>query len=407
MLDPDSSPPSQAVQREPPYPNAPTPATPSLEELLRWRISRGGPLRFHDFMAAALYHPDLGYYAREPRQVGRQGDFFTSVSVGPTFGRLLATRFLTQWERSGRPDRWRIIECGGHDGTLAADILAHLKIHSPDALATIDYVICEPLPRLRAAQTHKLADFQPAARSIRDPASLADDPLPGIAFGNELLDALPFHIVEWRSEAWHEWLVAAADCNGFAWAIGPLVSDPALAEALAPLGKSFPEGYRTEVRTNFKEFLRPILAGLSSGLMIWPDYGFARPEYYHPDRTGGTLRTFSNHRAGDDPLLNPGARDITAHVDFTAMAEAAIALGCVPAGFRTQGPWLTEIARDWLLTLESNPDPAALRQFQTLTHPAHLGSRFHVLECSWNEPGAMPADPDHHRLALSACSPPR
>jgi SAM-dependent MidA family methyltransferase len=133
--------------------------------------------------------------------------------------------------------------------------------------------------------------------------------------------------------------------------------------------------------------------------MIWIDYGFARPEYYHPARSSGTLRTFSQHRAGEDPLDRPGESDITAHVDFTAIAECSIALGGRPLVFQNQGNWLTHAGRDWLLEQEGNPKNPLLRQFQTLTHPAHLGGRFHVLEISWN-PDIQPPDPPslQHRL---------
>jgi SAM-dependent MidA family methyltransferase len=170
---------------------------------------------------------------------------------------------------------------------------------------------------------------------------------------------------------------------------------------LSSLGENFPENYRTEVRTNFRTFLEPLLSCLSSGLLVWPDYGFARPEYYHPDRTTGTLRTFSKHRAAEDPLATPGEIDITAHVDFTAVAQAAAELGCRIGGFRNQGAWLTEVGREWLLSWEGSPQPQALRQFQTLTHPAHLGGSFHVLELLWNRPDVLTArENDLHRLAL-------
>ncbi len=354
-------------------------------------------------MAAALYDPELGYYARETRQVGRGGDFFTSVSVGPLFGELLARRFLREWRESGSPARWRIIECGAHDGRLAADILAALSRLGPQAVDALEYVIPEPLPRLQAAQRESLVGFVETLRFISDASELFADPLPGVAFGNELLDALPFHVVEWSAGGWRECRVANGGGAGFVWETGHEITDPQLQEALECLGTDFPDGYRTEVRTNFRDFLAPLTRSLSSGLLLWPDYGFARPEYYHPDRTTGTLRTFSKHRAAENPLATPGEIDITAHVDFTAVAEAAITLGCQPHVFRNQGAWLTEIGRDWLLAQEGNPDFSALRQFQTLTHPAHLGGGFHILELSWNRPTVGLSTADCHRLALRAC----
>ena len=358
---------------------------------------------FADFMAAALYAPGLGYYAKGTRQVGRGGDFFTSVSVGPLFGALLARRMLREWQESGAPARWRIIECGAHDGTLALDILSTLEQLDPPAFAAVEYVIPEPLPSLQAAQRQTLAAFHGKMRFIAEISELAHDPLPGVAFGNELLDALPFHLVEWKTGGWHECRVAVSADGAFIWQTDAEITDPLLQAALIPLGSDFPENYRTEVRTNFQEFLAPFTRSLSSGLLIWPDYGFARPEYYLPERATGTLRTFSKHRAAEDPLTTPGEIDITAHVDFTAVAEAAIALGCQPLVFKNQGTWLTEIAREWLLTLEGNPDPQTLRQFQTLTHPAHLGSSFHVLELAWNQATTELSLANLNRLALKAC----
>ena len=351
-------------------------------------------------MAAALYEPERGYYARESRQIGRRGDFFTSVSVGPLFGEILARRFLRQWLDLGSPPRWRLIESGAHDGTLAADVLGALAALDRQAFEALDYVIPEPLPVLQAAQRVTLARYPDNVRFTTHLLDLAADPLPGIAFGNELLDALPFHLVEWHSGHWRECRVTSGPDGGFAWTLGA-IADPLLLAALAPLGDDFPDGYRTEVRTCLRSLLEPLTRCLHAGLMIWIDYGFARPDYYHPDRTAGTLRTFANHQAAANPLANPGSADITAHVDFTALAEAALALGGRPTVFRSQGSWLTDTARAWLLEQEGKPQPAFLRQFQTLTHPAHLGASFHVLELSWN-PAAIPPDAPalaHHLFA--------
>lgn len=350
----------------------------------------GGPLGFTEFMSAALYEPGLGYYARGTRQVGRAGDFFTSVSVGPLFGELLARRFLRDWRERGEPVRWRIIECGAHDGTLASDVLSAIRELDHRAFDGLDYVISEPLETLRSAQRETLARFGTTVRVVENIMEFADDALPGIAFGNELLDALPFHVVELDGGRWVECRVGLGDDDAFVWRKVEIDED-ALRAAVGLLGNDFPDGYRTEVRTCYRDFLEPLSIALENGLMIWPDYGFARSDYYHPARKTGTLRTFAKHRAAEDPLLDPGAADITAHVDFTAVAEAAISLGGRPVVFRSQGSWLTETARDWLLAQEGAPQATLMRQFQTLVHPAHLGGSFQILELSWNP--LQPADP--------------
>ncbi|NJM38211.1 MAG: hypothetical protein HC845_10350 [Akkermansiaceae bacterium] len=355
-------------------------------------------------MATALYEPRFGYYARETRQVGRSGDFFTSVSVGPLFGELLARRFLSEWEKIGSPARWRIIECGAHDGTLARDILSAMERLNSPAFAAVEYAIPEPLPLLREAQQKTLKSFSGKVRFISTVSELFSIPLPGIAFGNELLDALPFHVIEWHNNDWYECKVTADSSREFIWENDHPISDTKLLETISRIERDFQEGYRTEVRTNFREFLEPLTRCLTKGLLLWLDYGFARAEYYHPDRKSGTLRTFSKHRAAENPLTAPGEIDITAHVDFTALAEAAMEINCVPTYFISQGSWLTEQARDWLLSLEGNPDFIALRQFQTLTHPAHLGGCFHVIELAWNQSDAVFSEVCQHRLGKSlAC----
>ncbi len=404
MPDFESSPPLTAGEREENYRKEMLPATPSLHRILADRIRQQGPLDFADFMATALYHPDLGYYAGKAQQVGRAGDFFTSVSVGPLFGNFLARRFLREWRELGEPQRWRILECGAHDGSLAADILTALQQLDQQAFDRLEYVISEPLPRLQELQAQRLSDFCDHVVLGSKLEALAADPLPGVVFGNELLDALPFHLVEWRAGKWQSCMVVNGAKGDFSWQLQEITADSELAGALAKLDGDFPEGYRTEVRTGFRDFLEPLTRCISSGLLLWLDYGFARPEYYLPERHQGTLRTFSKHHAGENPLVTPGDIDITAHVDFTAVAEAGLELGCIPRAFRNQGGWLTDCGREWLLAQEGLPDAQLLRQFQTLTHPSHLGGSFHVLEIGWNLAVKMPLpEIDSHRLALFAC----
>jgi SAM-dependent MidA family methyltransferase len=344
---------------------------------------------FPTFMARALYDPQHGYYARGAAQVGRGGDFFTSVSVGPVFGHLLARRFLREWRETG--GRWRILEIGAHDGSLAADVIAALAVLDSEAVAYLEYAIAEPLARLRECQRAKLHGFAAAVRWVEAVDELAGDPLPGIVFGNELLDALPFHVVTRRNGCWHEDGVASdlETPGSLAWCdLGPVDGGP-LADAVARIDASrLPDDYRTEVRTNFGALHHAIARCLTRGRVVWFDYGFAREDYYDPARVNGTLRTFSRHVAGEDPLAAPGAADITAHVDFTAVAEAAEASGFSAAGMCSQGAWLTREARGWLMEMEGNPDATAIRQFQTLTHPAHLGAKFQVIELELPEPGA-------------------
>ncbi len=328
-------------------------------------------------------------------------DFFTSVSVGPLFGHLLARRFLRWRRENGNDGRWRILELGAHDGSLANDILQAVAALDPAAHATLEYAIAEPLDTLRTCQQKALRAHGAGVRWVADAAALASNPLPGIAFGNELLDALPCHLVTRQHGCWHESGVAPASQNpkSLAWCdLGPATG--ALAAAAARIDAThLPDGYHTEVRTNYTALHTTLACVLKGGMVLWFDYGFARPEYYDPARINGTLRTFSRHVAGGDPLAAPGRADITAHVDFTAVAEDAAQAGFALAAFQNQGAWLTREARGWLADMESSPDVAAIRQFQTLTHPAHLGARFHAIELVIPGP-ATASEADFHRCGL-------
>lgn len=369
----------------------------ATHSLLRKVPAQGEP--FSQYMRRALYDPDAGYYASGSGQVGRAGDFFTSVSVGPLFGALLARRFLRWHRESGCRGRWRLVELGAHDGSLARDILDAIAAIDPAACAVLEYRIVEPLERMRARQRVALDMHADRVAWVRDLGGLSADPAPGIVFGNELLDALPFHVIEWKNGGWHECGVARPSeaSDSLAWCdLGPVTGT--LADKAARIDPShLPDGYRTEVRTDFTELHQRIAAAVTHGIALWIDYGFARPEYHDAARIHGTLRTYFRHRAGDDPLSAPGCVDITAHVDFTALAEDAAIAGFTLAEFHNQGAWLTHEAGGWMAEMEAAPEMASIRAFQTLTHPAQLGAKFHVIELALGGTIATP------RAAMRRC----
>lgn len=378
------------------YSNPRHPATPSLREKIRAGILANGGLPFPDYLNLVLYDPRDGYYARTDTQVGRAGDFYTSVSVGPLFGQLLARRFLKWWLDSDKPENWRILEIGAHDGKLAADILSTLREIHPEAWASLEYAIAEPLPRLRIAQQKRLNPLSSHLRIAGSLEELSQNTLPGIAFGNEILDALPFHLVRQIGGEWMELYVGELADKNLVLVPQPIAGESPLSEKIGGLGMDFPEHYQTEIRTNFYDFLKNVSACVADGILIFIDYGFAAPEYYDTHRSTGTLRTFSKHKAAEDPLDRPGEIDITAHLDFTDLARAAINLGYHPSEFHNQGSYLTHLAKDLILTGSFN-DPKSISQFQSLTHPAHLGGKFHVIEFQKNH---EVTDSIRHRLAF-------
>jgi SAM-dependent MidA family methyltransferase len=381
-------------------------ATPDLQGELAGRIRKHGPISFREFMDLALYHPRGGYYSAPGRhRVGQEGDFITSVSVGSTFGRLLAHRIHQFWAANRCPDEIHLLEPGPEGGDLALDILGEAKRTMPGLHEALHYHACEPAEAKRAALAKRFHDAdEPRAQVLGSPDEL--DPAGtngqsgklgklGIILANEVLDALPVHLVRFDGGQWHERCVTSTD-GQFAWELRDMV-DGALAGALAPLGTNFPDAYDTEICLEHPGFLAPLAAAFEHALFIFIDYGFPRHEYYHPSRTDGTLRTYARHQAGDDPLATPGQQDLSVHVDFTRLLASARALGLTPHGFTRQERYLTARAEPLLTKLPpDSPDTTSfIRQFRTLTHPGMLGAAFHILEFT---KGPVEASPEPFRF---------
>ncbi len=356
-----------------------------LSQILHDRIARDGPMPFRDFMDAALYHPEHGYYASGRAGIGRDGDFFTSVSVGPLFGTLLARQFAEMWERLGEPPEFTIVEQGAHRGDFARDVLTALRANAPACFAATRYHLIEPSAALLAAQAQTLGEFTAHWFPTLD----ALPAFTGVHFSNELLDAFPIHAVAWDGETWRETHVAL-DGERFVFTDLPITSAP-LHAALAKL-PPVPIGYRSEINLAALTWIDALAAKVTHGFALVIDYGFSRAHYYRPDRTTGTLTGYAEHRRVADLLAAPGEIDLTAHVDFTALAERALAAGLRVAGFTDQHHFI--VALGSLHFPETIPDKAAsqreLRAFKTLMHPQMMGRSFQVLAL---EKAAMPHAP--------------
>ena len=329
-------------------------------------------------MDLCLYHPQHGYYAQAPTQVGKRGDFFTSVSCGPLFGRLIAEKIAGWWRDASISGPWRIIEPGANNAALAADILQHLRDHHADAYAELTYVTVDPLPVPRQYQELKLSEFSGHAQCLADVDSLP--PLPGFVLANEVLDAFSFHWLEFDGSEWRElWVESAADGGDLSEHQVPLTHD--LPETLK--NGVYPAGYRTELRDDITPFLLGLKKSMTQGRMLFFDYGFAEPEYYDPQRKRGTLRVYRQHQASENALVDPGLADITAHVDFTAVMRAAHGLGLHLVAFEPQEFMLSRLVppllerKLWQQQWQNN--------FHSLVHPSQLGGKFHAIELSWNE----------------------
>jgi len=354
----------------------------ALEEMIRAEIRDGGPMRFDRFMETALYHPGLGYYAKVGgvSPIGRSGDFYTSVSAGPLFGRLLGRQFWQMWRTLGQPEVFWIMEQGAHDGQLAVDILEWCRAETPSFFAAIRYAIVQSTGAL---SMHQKCAPEPDLVShitwFETLAELALEKPVGVFFSNELVDAFPIRSITFRGGQWLEQHVAC-DEQGFRWIDRP-IEDVELADAIETLPLPEVERYTTEINLRARSWMAEVAHALARGYVVTIDYGHPAALYYASHRTGGTLTAYVKHHAVDDVLAEPGMRDITAHVDFTALAQVGEKAGLVTLGFLDQQHFLMGIAHDELSGLR---EPMlhiqqSLRAWNTLTHPEHLGADFFAL----------------------------
>jgi SAM-dependent MidA family methyltransferase len=349
----------------------------SLILSIRDEIRRDGPISFARFMEQALYHPEHGYYGSGRCTIGRRGDYFTSVSVGPLFGKLLAGQFAEIWEALGRPDDFVIVEQGAHHGEFATDVLEALRTGQPEFFAILRYRIVEPFPILRQRQESVLRPFAGKTQWV---ASLEEmESFCGVHFSNELLDAMPVHLLkaagEGEARRWHERCVERTSC-GFTFVDRP-VTDVRLLERLAKIPPPPAGSYETEINLAALDWIDALAGKLRRGVVLVADYGLARPEYYATSRRTGTLQCYAEHRVLPSPLESVGRSDITTHVEWTSVAERAKKCGLRIAGFTDQHHFFTGL-------LSSHPALASAgaeksRALQTLIHPEFLGTKFQFL----------------------------
>jgi SAM-dependent MidA family methyltransferase len=346
----------------------------------------GGFLPFDRYMDLALYAPGLGYYVAGARKLGAAGDFVTAPELTPLFATALATQVAAILAVTRRRE---IVELGGGSGHLAADLLHALAVR--EALPS-RYAVLEVSPELRERQRSTLA------RAARPYLALVEwlDALPeavdGAVVANEVLDALPVQIVVRRGGRWLERGVAWDNSvRKLTWAERP--ADRPLA-ALAAMRLPALDDYSTEINLRAEALVEDIARRLAAGAGLFVDYGFPAAEYYHPQRSRGTLMCHYRHRAHDDPFAWPGLTDITAHVDFTAMATAGERGGLEVAGYSAQAPFLVGCGILDALAATGAPDSLAYIKaaapVQKLLAPAEMGELFKVLALSRSPAIAWP-----------------
>lgn len=372
MLTPDALPPLDPEEAR---------RSAALAERIRGRIAaQGGWLPFSAFMQAALYEPGLGYYMAGGAIFGGAGDFVTAPELSPLFAGCLAAAVDPLLAAAGRDE---VLEFGAGSGRLAAEIVAALARRGR---APRRYRIVEPSRPLRDRQ-RSLIERMP--RTTTDFEWLDAPPLDawsGVAIANEVVDALPVDRFRVTREGCEAIGVVAEEGGVFRWQARP-ASAP-LATAVAALQERLPQplppGYVSELRLGEAGWLNEATATLARGALLVVDYGLPRAQYYHASRDGGTLCGFRRHRRVGDPLAAPGAQDLTAWVDFSLLADEALAVGLEVEGFSTQAHFLLEtgIEPELARLVEAAPEGerSAHRQVAaTLLLPGEMGERFKVM----------------------------
>ena len=348
----------------------------------------GGWLSFARYMEMALYEPGLGYYSNPGQVFGAAGDFVTAPELTPLFGATLA-RQVSPWLKdpalagSGQV----VLEVGGGSGMLAAQLLNALDNVGHHE---VRYLILELSAERREHQRQTLKSLAPGLMDRVGWLETFPETFAGVVVANELLDAMPVQLFEWQADAeveLQEMGVTWVD-GQFAWA--PRPADTVLTETVAALRNRLgPEGaqwhspYRSEICPAQQAWMRTLADCMTAGVVMLLDYGFAAPEYYHPQRDQGTLMCHYRHRSHADPFLWPGLSDITAHVDFTALARAATAEGFSLVGYTSMAAFLLNAGLlDELADLPREPESfwfAQAQAVQQLISEAEMGELFKVI----------------------------
>jgi len=330
---------------------------------------------FDRYMSMALYEPGLGYYVNGLHKFGPGGDFVTAPEQGTLFAASLARQIDAVAGALG--DGWSVLELGAGSGALSRDLLERLQ--QPPA----QYLIVEPSAVLRQVQAKTLAALPtPLQGRVEWLDAPPADPFSGVMVANEVLDALPVARFALTDQGWVEHCVAY---NGHRLVWQPRPPRRRLEQAIerlaGKLGRRLPTGYTSELSLNLAGLIETVTAPLARGLVLLIDYGYPRDEYYHPQRSDGTLVCHYRHRAHFEPFAWPGLTDISAFVDFTAAAEAGAGAGLEVSGFTSQAGFLLGLGAADALALAGN-ERERLKlagELKRLTLPAEMGEKFKVL----------------------------
>ena len=352
-----------------------------LATVIRAKIKLNGPISFSEYMEMALYEPGLGYYSAGLQKFGEGGDFVTAPQLGNVFARCLAKQIE---QVADELDQYEIIEAGAGTGVLAADLLIALQ----DKHLPLRYRILERSAHLRQVQKETLEKLVP---QWMDRIGWLDEPpeetWQGVFLANEVLDALTVERFCIGIDGFEQ-LQVIDSTGGFDWFKGscPQGLQEHIQAVLSTLEHKPAAGYCSELNSTLPAWLQTVTESLQKGLALFIDYGYTRRDYYLPQRSDGTLICHYRHHAHDDPFKWPGLTDISASVDFTALAEAADLCGLEVSGYATQAMFLLACGLDEVLAesgqLSERERLAINNQVRSLTLPGEMGERFQVMALS-------------------------
>ena len=361
----------------------------NLEAIIAQRIKdAGGWIPFDQFMGAALYEPQFGYYESQA-VFGQQGDFVTGAELGTWLALGYADLIEWGWKELGSPAEWVLLEQGGGSGALLTDVLAEL--HRKE-MAPAKTVAVETSAHMRQRQQ---AHYQTQGFDVLSVKSLAEagEIENCLMFCNELPDAFPVRCFSWQKRQLVERGVAHSQ-EGFHWQDGPAVEE-GLIDIDKGLQGEWPDGYTSEWNPNLASWQMDVAGMIKRGLLFCVDYGYSQQEYYRPQRIEGTLMGHQGHQVIEDVLKSPGSCDITAHIDFTALHRIGERHGLNGCCFMSQGGWLAQSPSVQRL-VESLAADGSVASVQQLAHakrmlmPFGMGETFKLFMQAVNVPNAVP-----------------